>query len=254
MQPKEGLPSAEETYATLESDWQRLARIFPGASKPVPKVAFISKGSSHLIDGGGVREVSGDDFPPYQLMPGVGSYLSWSHTIVINGESSKKKTPSEFRMALTEEEVHAASYLTDSSIYRPPEAFRDFNAFRADFGLNVERVLNNLGFPVATMDLNEFFPPIGQSLLLGDDYPEHFDTWNIFNRTDIPSTHNARIAIASVMKHFPRLAGELLVKQYNRDIEELIHSHPDLFKSTATELWENYCVPLLTAGGVESQS
>jgi len=41
--------------------------------------------------------------------------------------------------------------------------------------------------------------------------------------------------LRNVIFHLPRLAGELLVKQYNRDVQAILKEHPSLLKLKGRE-------------------
>jgi hypothetical protein len=92
------------------------------------------------------------------------------------------------------------------------------------------------------IDSSEFYAPLGTAYLSGT--PERLQkTAEVTAREVLTS-----FKLLDIIKHLPQLAGEILVDQYHGDVKALMREHPKLPHLSGKELWQQYCMPLLTEG------
>ncbi len=238
MPSSEIIIPAEAVYGEVEHYWDQLSQLFPRAQRmPTPRVVFshdFGNQTSYLIP-----ELAGKS--PTQ----DGLYLPRLHAVILNAENPNAATP----LVVSEETTHAATFV-QGDLNRPASSFRDFNGYEEGFGERLVKQAERIGLPVVPMDVNEFFAPIGQAILLGDAYVEDWGWGIAFPESPFssPVSDRERALFSDILHHLPRLAGELLVKGYDKDIRKLVFENADLFQAIGHTVWENYCVPLLQTG------
>ena len=80
---------------------------------------------------------------------------------------------------------------------------------------------------------------------MGEDYypwQQRFYILGEHNRSMLPWE------LASLVEHLPSLAGELLLERFNEDLGAILNAYPELLTINAKELYEKFCLPLLTSG------
>lgn len=87
------------------------------------------------------------------------------------------------------------------------------------------QIVEDRGLTSVELDLNEFFPPLGEAHLLKEGY---------------------RQMSYGLVERIPILAAELLIGLYQRDISALVREHPRIAFLSSDDLWNKYCMPLLT--------
>lgn len=225
--PPEGLQ--ESIQRQVEGYWTKLKSLFPRAqTMPVPKVIFAAP--------------EGVDMPPSI----DGMYIPKSHAIAFNITKPDAATP----LSVSEEVTHAATFIEGGEIWRFSDLFGDFDGFRPGFGERLQQEAERIGLLIVPMDINDYFAPVGQAHLLGDEYPLEWVWEKAFPKDafTFPVTEEERELYARIFKHLPRLAGELLVKSYDKDMARLVRENTEMFSLTRDSIWENYCVPLLKTG------
>lgn len=182
------------------------------------------------------------DIPP--SVDGV--YISKSHVIAFNITKPDAATP----LSVSEETAHAVTFIEGGEIWRFSDSFGGFDGYRPGFGERLQREAERIGLLVVQMDINEFFIPIGQAHLLGDEFPPEWVWEKVFPKDafTFPVTDEERELYTRIFEHIPRLAGELFVKSYDKDITRLVRENAKMFSSTRDNIWDDYCVPLLRTG------
>lgn len=229
----------DEVERQVESYWARLQSLFPRAqTMPVPKVFF----STHFGDQQDYSIPELADQSPSQ----DSFYISRSHVIAFNATKPRAAAP----LTVSEEVTHAATFIKAGEIWRFSDSFGSFNGYQPGFGRRLQREAERIGLLVVPMDVNEFFVPIGQAYLLGEEYAEWWAWEKAFPEDGFTFsvTEGERELYTSIFRHLPRLAGELLVELYHKDIPRLVHEHGDMFSSNRDTIWDSYCVPLLKTG------
>jgi hypothetical protein len=179
-------------------------------------------------------------------------YSRDNHAVIINRAVSNGRYP----LALAEEVTHSVVPVDDEIVKVGPEDFREFNGYSAGFGSLVYRVLEPLKIGEFKLNLNEFFPPLGQAHLKPDELRARKYDWERAFRS-IGYMHPEKqfferaMRAHSLVEHVPQIAGKLLVDTYKRDIEALVREHPQLVNLSGSQLWVQYCKPLLTSGKLE---
>jgi hypothetical protein len=219
----------ESIQRQAEGYWTKLKPLFPRAQMmPAPKVVFTTPEAVDMLPS--------ED----------GRYISESHSIAFNITKPDAATP----LSVSEEVTHAATFVEGEEIWRFSDSLSDFDGFRPGFGKRLQREAERIGLFVVPMNINEYFAPIGQAYLLGDEYPLEWAWEKAFPKDafTFPVTEKESELYTRIFEHLPRLAGELLVKSYDKDIPRLVRENTEMFSSTRDSIWEDYCVPLLKTG------
>lgn len=116
--------------------------------------------------------------------------------------------------------------------------------------------LNPLKIGEFKLNLNEFFPPLGQAHLKPEEYRARKLNWDEAFRSisymDPEKQFFERAMTAhSLTEHVPQIAGKLLVDIYKGDVEALVGEHPQLSQLNGPQLWVQYCKRLLTSGKLD---
>lgn len=255
--PEVGL-NFEDVYLQANSYWQRLKPFFPRADKlSMPQFIFFNDSGGQppfLVDNFGKKSLQPEILPEELTSRGLHSaaiYINHLHIIGINLQEISRHQELDLALDLSEEITHAATCIDGGEIWMLPRGMETFDGFMPGFGLALSQIIERLRLPFAVMDVNEFFPPLGQCALLGETYPEHW-VWQtaIIDMAALDFSSKPEVAplLEKIIFHLPRLAGELLVKQYNRDVQAILEDNPSLLKLKGRELFDEYCIPLLING------
>jgi hypothetical protein len=217
--------------------WQTLGPYFPRAKKlNSPKLQIVGVNSPHSIFTDEVVKGRSD-----------GLYIPESHSLMLADRLLSDK--SMLDRILTEEVIHAATYMPASLIFVDADVFNDFNRNKNNFGKRIRKLLVSTGLLIIEVDVNEFFPPLAQPLLLGEKHHQPFD-WNkllkLLEKDVSTNLDGVRLVLLKIIGHLPQLAGEIFIKQYDDDLKKLLQEHPEILTLDRFQLWRNYCVPLLT--------
>ncbi|MBI3619594.1 hypothetical protein HY214_00375 [Candidatus Roizmanbacteria bacterium] len=164
------------------------------------------------------------------------SYLN-SHCIVV---PESKLDTTEAKFALGEETTHAMCNFPYGS----------FNVLKAELtGLSISlrktvgeaarKVISNSKGKYIRVNMNEFFPPLGNTLLFGQEYLDY--AWQ---ELDHDWSENENLSQV-FLDHLPQIATLHLLAEFKGDVEKLLKKHPDIITADADTLWKNYCLPYL---------
>ncbi len=251
----------EFVYMDIQKQWQELSRLF---SKNDPRgVPILAIFNVEDVNKEGWKVAETLEFHPEtpseeavkdiisRTYDNFGScrYSRDNHAVVINRAESNGRYP----LALAEEVTHSVVPVDDEILKLGVEDFREFNGHSYGFGNLVYRVLEPLKIGEFKLNLNEFFPPIGQAHVKPEEYKARKLNWDGAFRSisymDAEKQFFERAMRAhSLTEHVPQIAGKLLVDLYKGDVEALVREHPQLAHLDGTHLWVQYCKPLMTSG------
>ena len=251
----------KDIYLQAGDYWQRLKPFFPRAgSLLMPQFIFFNDPGGQLpfvVDNSGKKPLQPESLPEELTSRGLHSaaiYINHLHTVGINLQEISRHQELDMDLDLSEEITHAATCIDGGEIWMLSRGMEAFDGFMPGFGSALSQIIKRLNLPFLIMDVNEFFPPLGQCVLLGESYPEHW-VWEkaIIEMAPLDFSSKPEVAplLEKIIFHLPRLAGELLVKQYNRDVQAILEDHPSLLKLKGRELFDEYCIPLLINGRLE---
>jgi hypothetical protein len=253
----------ELVYIDIQRQWQELSRLF---SKDDPRGApLLAIFNVENVDKEGWKVKDTLEFhpdtPPEETVKRIisGTYDTFGacryskdvHAVVINRAVSN----GHFPMTLAEEVTHSVIPVTHEIVRLAPEDFKEFNGYAKGFGDLAYRILQPLKIGEFKLNLNEFFPPIGQVHLEPNRFDtEKYDWEKAFRVTESMPSYSEDLFFRKAMRahnlteHVPQIAGALLVGAYKGDIGALVREHPQLAHLDGTQLWVQYCKPLLTSG------
>lgn len=254
----------EFVYMDMQKQWQELSRLFSKSnqrgtpilaifnvddvSKKGWKVAETLEFHPEKPSEEAVRDILSRTYDSF----GSCRYSRDNHAVIINRAVSNGHYP----MALAEEVTHSVVPVDNHIVKVGSEDFREFNGYSPTFGSLVYRILVPLKIGEFKLDLNEFFPPVGQAHVKPDESRASKYDWERAFRT-ISYMHpesqffERAMRAHSLIQHVPQIAGKILADSYKGDIEALVREHPQLAHLDGTQLWVQYCKPLLTSGKLE---
>lgn len=265
------VPEIEVVYERVKSDWHKLAKYFPDAkTRPIPKIMMISSAtranlgdySGKIIDQNGARPINKEEnwtiaIHVDRTINGNIQYSGRDGNHIIYIDSNLSVEESSFVLALTEAETYAATHNAASGLLEiKPRVIKNFKGIVSNFGDSIADFLQriNQNNPSSTIHIKTFFAPIGQLYLLGEDFPVYKDWYEVLGKmSNVDKEKDWRTTshcINFLGDNLPRLAGEMLIRSYNGDLEALLSDHPDIFALNKEELWYEYCIPILTKGAV----
>lgn len=264
--------SVQDIYKMQLNMWEKLRPFFPLVStQPPPSLMiFECEDYADIILNRGKILSTVESIPEQMSYAQVEEILmdllahdSWilyhtDHKIVIN----RALFNSEFDLALdlAEEVTHAATNpVIDRTEVVPIsidlDELKEFHT-KNDLGVRAYQILKRIPQDSFRVMPCEFYPPLGQTLIFGKDYGVTVDweqslnfVYQDRNRYGV----NKRQAGAFI-SHLPRLAAEIMVEEYQRDIPMLLREHPRLLGCNNKLLWEEYCLPILRTGHTPTAS
>lgn len=165
------------------------------------------------------------------------------------------KAEEELEFIIAEEVTHSAQRVKDNCVHTPTETVIGWKVPYPKFGQQLYKTLQSLNIISFNQNIDEFFTPIGQTYLRGKYH--HID-WEkklkkfrkrFYTRKRAQRTNN--ILTLNLVEHIPSSIGGVLVDLYNHDVEALIRENPELPHLDGTQLWEQYCMPLLLEGEIK---
>lgn len=262
--------SVQELYNDMSSKWEALSELFSKKDeRGKPRLAVFSidyegkkGGLSSLIRK--ARFFAGFECLPFGLpfkdkkiifnrfledIPEA-CYYSYYHLIAFNRDASRRL---DCDIAMPEEVTHSIVQVKGSTVSVDAIATEAFNGYSSYFGHKIYSAVNLLGIGGFDVKINEFFPPLGQSHILGkkiDNYKYTIDD-AVHRRTYFQPEKTKEERASEVRKiicYLPALAGMMLTKQYKHGIRALLKEHPSLTNLDGKQVWEQYCMPLLIRG------
>lgn len=245
-------------------DWSSLSRIFPRPNDlPVPEIVLIHFDfvNDHSLKSRIISSTPGIEAEAlYYALSAThgdnfrrGAYVPDGHVIVLNGyaDADTYKT----NAALIEEVTHAATFVQGRSYSHVNDLAVVQRDAMPGFGLRLSQgVIKYLGRYNPTIEVNEFFPPLGEAFLLSSNYRSdsaraiEYIEGLLLALEKSPDDLNNKNLLSDCVNHLPRLAGDFLVQQYQGDTRAIMCAHPTLTDMNAKQLWAEYCLPLLEKG------
>lgn len=191
------------------------------------------------------------------------AYNPQTNTIVMDGHIDRD----DYLMALAHEVTHAVTAVHDAEM---TVSTGDLHTFQTEFyGSNrrLLRVFEAFGEGKFLVNINEFFPPIGQSYLLRSQLPSEatLKAWEWKLGELNPFIYGSPPAWAlrdrsfwtraqDLAKYLPLIAGIRVVELYNGDVRAFVREHKDIATAPPVRIWVKYCKPLLQKGRVEPRN
>ena len=155
---------------------------------------------------------------------------------------------------LVEELTHDVVVHKDTAVTLDVTCINSFNGYCCDFGpIAYDIIQKAAGRTPLTVETDEFYPALGLAHVLDGPYKWVDTKWALLLDRIRTSKDAKQAATRShdFVTHFPQIAGELFVQHYGGDVNAMLREHPDLPTISGKDLWERYCVPLLTHGNIE---
>lgn len=248
----------------VAEDWSALSRIFPRPNElPVPGIVLLHFDIVHdpSLKTPTISSTPGiETKAKYYTLSAThgnnfrrGGYIHKGHVIVLNGYATADTYGAN--SALLEEVTHAATFIQGKSLAHVDDLNGVLNDSNPGFGNRLSQgIVKYLGKPNPPIEVNEFFPPLGEAFLLGLNYQsdsartiEYIEAL-LLALEKSPGNINHKNALIDCVVHLPRLAGDFLLRQYQRDVRAIMRAHPTLTDMSSKQLWAEYCLPLLEKG------
>lgn len=264
--------SVQDIYKMQLNMWEKLRPYFPlvSAQPPPSLMIFECNDYANIILNRG-KIVSTVESTPEQMsyvqigeiLMDLVAYDSWilyhtDHKIVIN--RALFDPAFDLALDLAEEVTHAATnpVIGRTEVVSINIDLNELKKFHAHDGLGVRAYQALKQIPQDSFRVMpcEFYPPLGQTLIFGKDFDIAFDWEEGLNSVyQNRNRHGANKRQAGAfISHLPRLAAEIMVEEYHRDIPMLLREHPRLLGFNNKLLWEEYCLPILRIGHTPTPS
>jgi hypothetical protein len=177
-------------------------------------------------------------------------YSNKYHAVVMN----RAEIPQDlYQFAMAEEVTHSVVHVNNGMISVSRDEAAAFKGYSAYFGLSLVSSLRFAGLDTFNADMDEFFPPLGQSHFLGKEVQKY--DWALDEQVSSMAYFHPERArqenadeISRHMHYISSVAGFMLVKQYKHDVRALLREHPSLANLDGKQVWKMYCRPLLIHG------
>lgn len=263
--------SIRELYSDMSDKWEILSELFSKKDeRGKPRLAVFTanyKKTGFFRNMGNFWRVlhslkfCPDDFPEKEesnlCKEIIGNYITASyssrhHAVVMNLAEIPRDL---YQFAMAEEVTHSVVRVNNGMISVSRDEAAAFRGYSAHFGLSLISSLKFVGLGRFNADMDEFFPPLGQSHFLGKEV--HKYGWALDEQvSSMAYFHPERTRrenadeISRHMHYISSVAGFMLAKQYKYDLRALLREHPSLTNLDGRQVWEMYCKPLLIRGKI----
>ena len=262
--------SVKELYCDMSEKWEILSELFSKQDeRGKPRLALfnIDYGNNAQCENTFFRRLK--FFAGFECMPGripfedkkdifetflkyapIAGYNHYYNLIAINRQAMPQE---DYEFAMPEEVTHSIVQIKEDIIPVDAIATAAFNGYSSYFGHKIHSALKLLGIEEFDVEIDEFFPPLGQIHILGKDADKYKcsldDAVNSKTYFQPEKTKEERAKdISGLVCYLPALAGFMLVRQYKNDVRALLREHPSLTNLDGQQVWESYCKPLLMHG------
>ncbi|MDD4877991.1 MAG: hypothetical protein PHO02_03065 [Candidatus Nanoarchaeia archaeon] len=262
--------SVQELYEDMSEKWEILSELFSRQDirgKPALAVFNINydgkKGifSSILrkakffagfksMPSGISPECKNDLFVEFMKIETMGAYSRYYNLVALNRQALSNWW---YPFAMPEEVTHSIVQVADDEILVEKESVASFNGYSSYFGHKIHSALKCLEIENFTVEMDEFFPPFGQSHFLGKELNKFMpcleETINAKAYFQPGKSKEERQKdVKETLYRLPSLAGFMLAKQYKHDMGALMKEHPLLPYLGGKQIWKSYCLPILING------
>lgn len=263
----------QEMYVRMNGYWQQLRSLFQAHRYKTPPRLGTYKARVEETDFDKVRKTI-ELFPPavwpltkFWLRDDIGDHLrertnssaffsTSANSVIINRAFFIHHDEDLLNAALIEETTHSLVRVRQSKIKLRLNDLKELTHPYKDFGLHAHSIFFfRTNADEFEADLDEFFPPIAMSFLLGSNYKRFLPNmveWLAFITRPNPENVNQNVnneEAEDIVNYLPQLAAERLLDLYEGNSTRLLAQHPEITKLTGPELWQRYCWPLLTEQG-----
>ncbi len=241
--------SVRQVYCEMVRVWHEVAQLFalgsPGTLPTLAMYEFDGKNDLRVYFSP-AADAEDEEYTRnliHKMQSPTAVYDSVPHMVLLNRCAASPE-------ALVEEVTHS---LINPEMFRTSLPIEQLKEYSGRYCLELYNAARSLGKPKSFyVIISEFFPPIALQSLLGRTNNSEMDNPEEFRRTHLLGTarHN-QFMIIDWLNHLPQVAGERLVRNYGGDVHRLLQEHPELTSLSGTELWYNYCRPLLVSGKVD---
>lgn len=262
--------SIGELYNDMSEKWEILFELFSKKDergKPRLAVFNIDYGNKDICENTFFRrlrffaglkclprgmsfECKKDIFKSFLEGSHLAGYNHYYNLIAFNRQAMPQE---HYEFAMPEEVTHSIVQIKEDIISVDAIATAAFNGYSSYFGHKIYSALKLLNIEEFDVEIDEFFPPLGQIHILGKDAAKYSccldDAVNskTFFQPEKSKEERAK-DIFGLISYLPALAGMMLVKQYKCDVRALLREHPSLTNLDGKQVWEMYCKPLLIHG------
>lgn len=242
---------AQEIYDTVVDYWKQISGLFSREDPRGPPIVAID-GYDYNSETEILPEKSETTHIPFYRCNAF--YMPADHLIGLRRRGTPKKKLSGI---LAHETTHSViSVKEEAEVMLQLDDLLEFNGDIRNFGKKlhaaVKKTMDKYIVGELKVVLPEFFAPIGEVHVLGrvQDYDLRKNVFRLRYHQCLLNPWEAVGGVQNIVTHLPEFAGEILVKQYKNDVKALVREHPNLKELTGSQLWEQYCLPLLRRGKV----
>jgi hypothetical protein len=242
------ISKAEIAQSQVQSNFRALERLFSSTNpKGVPSVGILDAGKVDFfpqIDAADSAKVL--PIVPYLTNFGAGTYHAETNTILVKLDRADPHF-------LAHETTHSVVKVQDHEVKLNADALAAFEGFYPGFGPLVQDLAVETRIIEFNIDMNEFFAPLGEAYLLGDNSQANLERWKqqyekVLAMTKPEDAQKRAGFTKALLEHLPELAAELLIKNRSGDVKGILHDNPNIAHMKGQEIWDKYCTPILTTG------